>query len=357
MTPATAPPSRRTCIQCNREFLQEPRRGRPSSTCPACKTTARSKKLSPPDLATPEAVLNEIAEDLNRSANDLLAAVQQRAPAPSLLDRITTLVRTVQDAEAAAVQLGRRQRNSWQELAAAMNLSPERLRKRWTTDTLDRRLNQRRNQPDHPLVPHHPRPRPDDTAETTAPDADGARTFTPAFQLASALSCLQRSTGATIKETAAESGVSASYLSRILNGARLPSWGVVAGICTACNGNLAELRDLWEAAQRPPAPDADARPPAPLQRGTARRHFGTAIRALHLVAGRPDVYALRDATGLTLSTLTLTFHGIHVPNWSTTSRLILVLHGRPADIRPLWQAAYQEDPPDDGPRLSAGSFG
>ncbi|MEV7384103.1 helix-turn-helix domain-containing protein [Streptomyces lydicus] len=359
MTPA--PPSRRICVKCNQPFLQETRRGRPHSTCPRCRAASRPKNRNPPDLALPETDLNEAAEDLNRSANDFLAAVQQHDPTPLLLYRIKDLQQMVEDAEAAAIRRGRLQGDPWKTLAQPMNVSQERLRKKWTEDKLDRRLNRRRSNREHlPSTTHHRTPTKDTVSPTTDPDGSCVPTMTPRYQFANALSCLQRQTGRTIKETASDAGVSASYLSRIVNGSRLPSWNIAERITQTCSGDLAELRDLWEAAQRPPAPDTDNRPPAPCQRQEAQRAFHAALRGIYLGANRPHLWALRRAMHDTISigTLALTLQGSYIPDWPVVARLIFALHGRPADLRPLWQAAQQEEPPDqDGPRLAAGSFG
>ncbi|MFG2402567.1 helix-turn-helix domain-containing protein [Streptomyces lydicus] len=359
MTPA--PPSRRTCTKCKQPFLQETRRGRPNSTCTHCRAAARQKNLNPPDLALPEADLNAAAEDLNRSASDFLAAVQQNTPTPLLLHRIKSIQQMVEDAEAAAIRRGRLQGDPWKALAQPMNVSPERLRKRWTEEKLDRRLHRRRKNRDGP-VPTTPRRTPPEntTSPPKEPDVGGVPTMTPQFQLASALSCLQRQTSQTIKKTASEAAVSASYLSRILNGTRLPAWDIVKRLTNVCGGDLAELRVLWEAAQRPPAPDTNNRPPAPSQREEAQRAFHAALRGVYLGANRPHLWALRHAMHdtITIGTLARTLKGGYIPDWPVVARLVFALHGRPADLRPLWQAAHQENPPDqDGPRLSAGSFG
>ncbi|MEU9490053.1 helix-turn-helix transcriptional regulator [Streptomyces decoyicus] len=357
MTPA--PPSRRICVKCNQPFLQETRRGRPHSACPRCRVAARKKDLPPPDLALPEADLNEAAEDLNRSASDFLAAVQQHAPTPLLLYRIKDLQQMVEDAEAAAIRRGRLQGDPWKVLAQPMNVSQERLRKRWTEDKLDRRLHRRRsNRERSAATPHRQAPSKGAASPTTEAHGGCVPTMTPRFQFASAVSCLQRQTGWTIKETASEAGVSASYMSRIVNGTRLPSWGIVERIHEVCGGDLTELRDLWEAAQRPPAPDTDNRPPAPVQRQAAQNAFHAALRGLYLSADRPHLWALRHAMHdtVTISILARTLKGSYIPDWPVVARLVFALHGRPADLRPLWQAAYQ-DPPQEGPRLAAGSFG
>ncbi|WP_079271443.1 helix-turn-helix domain-containing protein [Streptomyces lydicus] len=260
------------------------------------------------------------------------------------------------DAEAAVIRRGRLQGDTWQTLATPAGLSPERLRKRWTEETVTRRLEKRRagRRLTTRMTPPA-RPPEDDTAMDQRP-----ATVTPIQHLASALSFLQRQTGQTLKDTASDCGISASYISRILSGDRLPSWPVVAQIAHCCDGNLEELRDLWEAAQRPPDLEARARPPAPDQHEAARRCFLTALRALYLAADRPNLWSIRRATGsiLSIAAIANALNGADIPDWPSTARLVFALHGRPADFRSLWHAANRPTPPDDcGPRLSAGAFG
>ncbi|MGP8298329.1 helix-turn-helix domain-containing protein [Streptomyces inhibens] len=360
MTPA--PPQRRICQNCKDVFMQPVRPGRPSTMCSErCKRASRRKTVNPPDLSVPEADMDEAAEDLNRTASDFLAAVQDRSPSPHLLHRITALNRAITDAEAAVVRRGRLQGDTWDALAEPASLSSERLRKKWTEDALARRLDNRRTPRDRatPDVLPPPRPSSDGIGSRPAAEAPPAPTHTPVQHLAGALSYLQRKTGQTLKETAAESCVSASHVSRILSGERLPSWPVVVRLAHACAGDLGELRDLWEAAQRPPDAETRARPPAPDQQQIAKRRFHTAIRALYLAAGHPDLWTLRQAIGSALSVggLVRVLSGSDVPDWCTTSRLVFALHGRPADLRPIWDAAYQPPPDDQRPHLPAGAFG
>ncbi|MFF2927190.1 helix-turn-helix domain-containing protein [Streptomyces celluloflavus] len=344
MTPA--PPQRRICQNCSKVFLQPARPGRPSTMCSErCKRAARHKGLTLPDLSMPEADMDEAAEDLNRTVSDFLAAVQHRSPSAHLLHHITALNRMLTDAEAAVVRRGRVQGDTWNTLAAPAGLSPERLRKKWTEDSLARRLDNRRAAREHGTVPRQP----------LCP-----ATQTPGQHLAGALSFLQRKTGRTLKEIAADSDISASHISRILSGQRLPSWPIVERFARTCAGDLDELRDLWEAAQRPPDPEARARPPAPHHRRDAELRFHTALRALYLAADCPGYGAISRATGsaLGVSEIARALSGAEVPDWYTTTRLVFALHGRPADLRPLWHAAYQPTPPSDPePRLPADAFG
>ncbi|ARF59089.1 helix-turn-helix domain-containing protein [Streptomyces gilvosporeus] len=360
MTPAA--PQRRICQNCRASFVQPARPGRPSTMCSeTCKRAARRKSLDPPDLSMPETDMDEAAEDLNRMASDLLAAVQGRTPSAHLLHHLTVLKRMVIDTEAAVVRRGRVQGDTWDTLAAPAGLSSERLRKKWTEETLTRRLDNRRAARGRGASAL-PAPRPSADAGPPHPAGTALRppTHTPAQHLAGALTSLQRKTGRTLKDVAAASGISASHVSRILSGQRLPSWPVAERLARTCAGDPEELRALWEAAQRPPDPETCTRPPAPHHHDDAKRRFHTALRALYLAADRPHLWAIRRAAGNTLGVnrIARALNGTDVPDWHTTTRLVAALQGRPADLRPLWNAAYRPPPPDaHGPHLPAGAFG
>ncbi|ATW46706.1 helix-turn-helix domain-containing protein [Streptomyces peucetius] len=350
----------RVCQNCNQHFTSPARPGRPSTHCSEqCKLQARRKAPDPPDLSVPEADMDEAAEDLHRAATDLLAAVQDRAASALLLRHLTELHRLTADTEAAVVRRGRAQGDTWQVLAAPAGLSPERLRKKWTEGAITRRLANRRTARDHAPPPQSG----DSLSNGSAADAGPGwpTPATPTQQLASALSFLQRQTEQSLKETAADIGVSPSYISRILSGQRRPSWPVVERFAQMCEANMAELRQLWEAAQRPPDPGASLQAPAPRAPKDARSRFHTALRALYLAADRPDLWTIRHATAdsVSIGDIARALTGSTACDWHTMSRCILALGGRPAELRPLWQAATGQapQPPDTGPHIPAAAFG
>jgi transcriptional regulator with XRE-family HTH domain len=308
--------------------------------------------------------MEEAGEDLHRAATVLLAAIQDRAPSALLLRHITDMTRLIGDTEAAVVRRGRMQGDTWQTLAGQAGLSSERLRKKWAEGVLTRRLDHRRTARDHPpSAPSPPGSRTPTHRDSHAESTTGCHAHTtPAQQLASALSFLQRRSEEPLKDTAARIGVSPSYVSRMLSGQRRPSWPVIERFARTYAADMAELRDLWEAAQRPPDPTISVRPPAPSTADDARIRFRTALRALYLAADRPDLWAIRNATAnsVSISDITRVLTGSTACDWHTTSRCILALGGRPAELRSLWQAGatvQPPPPPDAGPHLPAGSFG
>lgn len=351
-----------TCPQCGTPFRQERRQGRPFTYCsPECKASAsRRNKGSERRGSSPyDDDLQAVGEDIDQLANDLLAAIHNGAGPHELLWHGAGLYRTLQDFTALNIGRGRARGQTWDQLGAPLGLSGERLRKRWPMSMVTRRLeNYRANRaarqtgqpPVSPAVPSQRRPpageadKDSDTA-TAAPFA----AQTPPQQLAGALSVLQRRTGKPLRQTAAETGISPSHLSRLLAGTRRPSWPVATNLVAACDGNLHEVRPLWENAHRPTGPlSAPTRPTAtPAEDpGQARAQLRDALRGLYLAADRPDLWRVRAATAdtLTIGQIACALTNPHLLGWSVTSRFVFALGGRPADLRPLWHTATRPTP-------------
>ncbi|WP_078893570.1 helix-turn-helix transcriptional regulator [Streptomyces sp. CT34] len=145
--------------------------------------------------------------------------------------------------------------------------------------------------------------------------------------LASALSHLQRTSDKTLKALGGEARVSASYISRILSGERSPSWKVTRRMVHACGGDPEAIRPLWDAAHG--------------RRLARAGSLHAALRGLYLSAACPDLVQIRVSSGniVTEREITGLLHGSLVPDWETVGRIVGVLHGRPDDIRPLWDHA------------------
>ncbi|MFD7095123.1 helix-turn-helix domain-containing protein [Streptomyces xanthophaeus] len=363
----------RQCIRCGNDFLHTVRPGRPSTFCSQrCKSAARSRPAEPPDLSEHERDLTEAGEDVHLAAGDLLAAIHDAADSGTLMHQVTDLYRLLADVEAAVVNRGRARGDSWETIVSSTGHSADRLRKKWTQDKLRRRLDllrAARRQRDMPARSAQADPPAGGWADgrggAAEPDDGAARppSQTPAQQLAAALAFLHRATGRALKDTAQEIGISASHVSRILAGHRRPSWHVVEHFAAACGGNVRELRDLWEAAQRPPDPDTPAREPAPGDPAEAKTKFHIALSALYLAADRPDLWTIQRMTSkkLTISEIARALNGGHILDWDATARIVFALRGRPAELRPLWQAATRPptppEPPEHRPRYPAAAFG
>ncbi|MFE3652580.1 helix-turn-helix domain-containing protein [Streptomyces sp. NPDC059152] len=145
--------------------------------------------------------------------------------------------------------------------------------------------------------------------------------------LASALSHLQRAGDKTLRALADEVRVSASYISRILSGERSPSWKITRRMVHACGGDPEAVRPLWDAAHG--------------RRPARAGSLHAALRGLYLSAACPDPtqICLSSGNALTEREVKGLLHGSLVPDWETVGAVVGVLHGRPDDIRPLWDHA------------------
>ncbi|MCE4943695.1 helix-turn-helix domain-containing protein [Streptomyces albulus] len=145
--------------------------------------------------------------------------------------------------------------------------------------------------------------------------------------LASALSHLQRASDKTLRALAVEARVSASYVSRILSGERSPAWKVTRRMVHACGGDPETVRPLWDAAHG--------------RRLARAGSLHAALRGLYLSAACPDPAEICRSSGHALTECEVNglLHGSLVPDWETVGAVVGVLHGRPDDIRPLWDHA------------------
>ncbi|MFF0216099.1 helix-turn-helix domain-containing protein [Streptomyces vinaceus] len=340
-------PRPRTCRTCTAP-LTPPEyrtpRALPGICLPCAKEPPPRPTAAEPATDSAHALVVYTGEALSKAAGAFYSAAIHTAPNPSLLAQLHAVPALLENAEAAVIHAARLDGESWTALAAPLDISPERLRKRWKSESLNRRLKRvRQARADHALTP-----------------STGSSSKPPGQQLATALSFLQRKTGLTIADTAAEIGISASHLSRVLSGDRRPSWPVVIQFVAVCDGDLPELRDLWEASHRPPTPDTPTRPDAPTTQAEACKHLHTALRALYLADGCRTHESLRIAMGdglLTNDQIRDILAGRLIPDWQRISRLIFALRGHPAELLPLWRAATTTPPETDGPRLPASSFG
>ncbi|MEU1853718.1 helix-turn-helix transcriptional regulator [Streptomyces sp. NPDC019990] len=81
--------------------------------------------------------------------------------------------------------------------------------------------------------------------------------------LASVLSSLQRASGLSLRTLANRTGLSASYLCRLMSGERFPAWKNVAVLARACGADPGVLRRAWKAssARRDASPGPPHSPP------------------------------------------------------------------------------------------------
>ncbi|MFI1415627.1 helix-turn-helix domain-containing protein [Streptomyces sp. NPDC020707] len=280
---------------------------------------------------SPLPLARNIAESVQALAEGLLAAEYDEQDLAALLRRAGELTREVEYYVCAAVHDARIKGAGWEAVAEAAAVSAATARSRWTEKTVRRRLERRAEErsaarPQDPAA-HPAQPHPD--GQDCAP---GER---PAGKLAAALSHLHRSSGLTIREVADRTGLSPSYVSRILSGERLPTWPVVELLAALVDGDPHELLLLWENAH-------GMTPPARQPLSDAAARLNAALRGLYLAAASPSPAQIHEASGgaLNLATIKDILRGQLVPDWKTTVAFVRAVDAKPADIRPLWEAVH-----------------
>ncbi|MBT2529923.1 helix-turn-helix transcriptional regulator [Streptomyces sp. ISL-99] len=322
------PGSYRSCRYCGHRFEERQQPGRKREYCSlGCRQQAqRERDGRVPVQPSPSLVGRPIAEDLQGLAAGLLAAEYGGQDLETLLRLAGNLAREVEHYAAAAVSDARSAGAGWEQVARAAQISVPTARTRWNDQEVMRRM--KRRAADKAAV-HDGDAGGQSVADTGQSAARAGR------RLASALSYLHRTSGLTIREVAEETGLSASYVSRILSGERTPTWSVTSALATAFGGEPEQVSVLWESAH---SMTPVARQPFPHQAGRLR----SALWGLYLAAARPDTAHLcRICPGvLTPEVVEDLLSGDLLPDWETTGAFVSALGGWPADIRPLWEEAH-----------------
>nr|PPQ62067.1 hypothetical protein C5F59_39565 [Streptomyces sp. QL37] len=332
------------CRQCAATFTHSDGPGRRRKYCgAACRRAAQRPAKARPTPETPPAqsLARPIAEGLEELAGRLLQVHYAGAPLQQRLELIWQLGRDLEDYTAAAVCDERTHGTSWEDIAEAAQCGPGTARNRWRPTEVERQLTRRAATRPEDGVPGQTRiappvlPRRATTAQNRPAQAGSLGHLPgPAHQLASALSHLQRQSAKNLQELAQETGVSRPYVSRVLAGARVPSWPVARRLALACGGDPGDLRALWETAR-------GIRMPTDLARTDAESTLRAALRGLYLSAAQPTAARIRALSYGTFNQQDLEnlIRGSSLPDWETVKRFVSMLRGRPADIRPLWEAA------------------
>ncbi|WP_180356985.1 helix-turn-helix domain-containing protein [Streptomyces sp. TLI_146] len=247
-----------------------------------------------------------------------------------LMARVRRVTEEVECYQAAAISDARARGMGWEEVGQAAFIAAVTARARWRTPEVARLFQRRRVQQaslgaeSTPVVPAARQ----SVDEVASAKARGTRSLT------GALTFLLRHSGLTIKEAAGRSELSASYVSRIMAGERVPTWPAVQALVQVLGGVPLDLYALWEAAQGVTRP---SRPPL----DEAVENLGAALRGAYLAAGCPPyehVSALTDGV-VDASIVEGALLGRVVPCWETTSALLSALQAPPGDVRGLWDDA------------------
>ncbi|NIY65635.1 helix-turn-helix domain-containing protein [Streptomyces malaysiensis] len=167
-----------------------------------------------------------------------------------ILERCIALMRDVEDLTAVAVRQARERGASWEAIGQVAHVSGDSARTRWSPRQVERLLEQRAKRAGHlhapypSVVPARDAAAPSVPGSAELPDEEGP----PGRQLARALADLHAGSAKSLRRLARDTGVSPSFISRLLSGERRPSWPVAEKFVHACGGDPAELRPKWERA-------------------------------------------------------------------------------------------------------------
>ncbi|MFD9061409.1 helix-turn-helix domain-containing protein [Kitasatospora purpeofusca] len=332
-----------TCEQCKQDFERKSNRGRSPRFCtPRCRVLANRKRAADPvppsaplyDMAVAR-LTQDLAERSKRLSNVVGRSSDPRISDLAELEHAAAVAKALEDVLSGVVLKARTRGVRWSDIAKATGVSTETARTRWDEGKGARLLQRWREQAGR-------RPR----RSTGRRVADSRRPKASAVfaardlqaRLASALSQAQRSSGKTMRQIATESRVSASYVSRMLSGTRLPSWEVVTRFAAACDVEAEQFRILWEEArgQHDSGPFFAGRPHA---NSFARARLTAALQGLHMAAHRPDACFVSERTEgrLTPEQVAGIISGAQCGSWRDIAIVVTALEGKPARIKGLWE--------------------
>ncbi|MFD8462372.1 helix-turn-helix domain-containing protein [Streptomyces antimycoticus] len=337
---------------CPNTVTQVKKSGRPRQYCSeACgKAYRKNRDVRSAQMSRDQAAYTrEVADEVARQVAVCLGAARTCDPLTALR-QVVQAEKNFGDLKDALVQQARHQGMKSACIAEAMSISPYKLSRDMSTPSVTRRIENRYKArssetalplpirttpppaPSQATAPRFPSgrsspPTPAPISPVCTESSTPAEEAKPADTLARALTHLQRTSDKTLRALAGESGVSASYVSRILSGGRCPSWKITQQIALSCYADPAELKPLWDAARGHPIVQADT--------------FHPALRGLHLAASCPEPDTIRQLShnALTVDEITMLLHGQQVPDWQVVRHFVGALRGRPETVRPLWKAA------------------
>ncbi|MBF9071895.1 helix-turn-helix domain-containing protein [Streptacidiphilus fuscans] len=235
------------------------------------------------------------------------------------------------------------QNASWKEIAKLLGKSTETVRKTFAPSKVANRLGQllRHRRTGERLTdgPGPPGQTPAELATISATSSSLSLN-----RLAPELSAMARRSRMPQRTLAERVGCSPSFLSRVLNGDRLPSWSLTERLGQALGADLNELRAVWECEK---LRDKSSRPtllPAEAGASEAMHVLRTAMEILHIRSGgtRLDTQVLPTRRRL-IETRYAAFRGATtVPHWGDVKFLANALGGDTEQIRKLWQQAESQ---------------
>ncbi|MGW7640242.1 helix-turn-helix domain-containing protein [Streptomyces decoyicus] len=369
MSDVDTPPRKIRCKHCDGLFFRRHGAGRAPQYCSSkCRSAAHRARNLPPTAAPAENYDHEV-EVIGQSvaSRARMLAHASALPVPTLpLEPIrlyVALQRDLEDYIAIAVRQALARGAEWDEISALTATSTSLLKSRFSQPQVSKMRSRRRKR-----RPTRPRP---SAAASASWHAGEAPVYVdaelPSWQwardaLARALSYLHRSSGLPVRTLGFRSGVSASYVYRVMAGERNPAWETVQGLARACDCDPGDLLDLWNAAQGFTA-DGSGTPPTYAQ---ALARFQGAFRGLHLATARSPLETFSDALE-TASRMELrliesllgptTATGAEQLSWPTVAALTKALRGDRERMRNLWQPLRSTAPDPVTPTIPAAAFG
>jgi transcriptional regulator with XRE-family HTH domain len=323
-----------------------------------------------PPRTTPgrlDEILGEVIRDLQDDARVLLRQLGGPDDAEQILEQVRQMHVRLECLTAGLVGRARLGQTTWGRIGQALSVSEDTARHRYTDDYIVRRLRQVGHLPS---VPTSLRALYEEPARHVAggmPDQDyeipnaAMATSAASNRLAPVLSMLARASELPLHELARRARCSASYLSRMLSGHRVPSWQITERFARACGADPIVLRKVWETEKlrrRPPRQAATDQQEINSLAGISTRtqavqRLMAALRTLHVRAGQPTPQEISIATRwrLQASQINDILNGAATCDEPTFFRLVHALGGSVDYFRPLWQAATaqaadQQEPPD-----------
>ncbi|MEU1854178.1 helix-turn-helix transcriptional regulator [Streptomyces sp. NPDC019990] len=180
------------------------------------------------------------------------------------------------------------------------------------------------------------------------------------------LPMLARASELPLHELARHARCSASCLSRMLSGHRVPSWKITERFARACGADPAVLRKVWETEQlrrrQPRQPVADQHEIDSLDGistpAQAFQRLMTALRTLHVRAGQPTAQQISMTSRWRLQAAQVTdvLEGSSMCDWPTLFQLVHAMGGAADYFRPLRQAAteHRDQPTEQPPTATTG---
>ncbi|MFJ9591046.1 XRE family transcriptional regulator [Streptomyces acidicola] len=258
-----------------------------------------------------------VAHRVQALAVELVEAEHREADLRELLERAMAVGVEVEQYLGAAVHDARAQGAGWSEVAHQARVSEATARAKWGPRTLRRQMRHRARQA---AV----------AAELPAEVKPPTGLLEHRRRLGAAVSFLLRMQDRASQTVAQEAGISASCLSRLLAGQRVPDWPTVFTVVTAAGGRPEDFRLLWEWARGHQQPSRRSAVASLIR-------FHGALRGLQWAAGRAKGRPSAHGDDTDDDMLAAVLGGELVPDWATTHQLVQQLGGNPEQVRPLWE--------------------